>query len=405
MRRSSERPLLCAFTSLVACAALAFGCSGSDGEADTSAPPLAPATGGSPNVIVTTGGTGFGNQPHPSGSPDDCTPLDPPSACAGESYESENIPLDIYVLFDQSGSMCTCLEGGTGACPDPTCEKTRLDAVREAMDEFLEDPESAGIGIGIGYFGNQPIGSASCNDADYRDAAVEIGVLPDHATAISKSLASVSPIGETPTGAALRGACEYARSRRESAKGREIVILLLTDGKPEAPLSCKEGTCCPDLDDAVAAASECRSGNLGVKTYVLGVGPLLGNLAEIAEAGGTEHAYLVEGGDVSREVLNALNRIRGDAAIPCELKLPEPPAGTVLSYDQVNIKYADSECQSTYFYYVESADACGDNGGWYYDDPSAPERIHLCPTTCDQVAAPGGRLYYTVGCATIFKPH
>src|SRR5690606_8032532 len=138
-----------------------------------------PGTGGSPPLIVTTGGSGFGDPP-PTGSANDCTPLDHLSACGGESYESENIPLDIYVLFDQSGSMCTCLEGGTGACPDPTCKKTRLDAVREAMDEFLADPESAGIGIGIGYFGTQPIGKASCDESDYRTAAVKIGILPEH---------------------------------------------------------------------------------------------------------------------------------------------------------------------------------------------------------------------------------
>jgi hypothetical protein len=179
------------------------------------------------------------------------------------------------------------------------------------------------------------------------------------------------------------------------------VILLLTDGKPEAPVTCAGGggPCCPTLPDAVDAAKDCLQGKPGIKTYVLGVGPLLGNLAEIAEAGGTERAYLVEGGDVASEVLAALNQIRGDA-IPCEFKLPEPPAGQELVTDFVNITYANAACEPTYFYYVESEAACTDDGGWYYDDAGAPEKVLLCPASCEQVAEPNGRLLFTVGCAT-----
>ena len=42
------------------------------------------------------------------------------------------------------------------------------------------------------------------------------------------------------------------------------------------------------------------------------------------------------------QVLDALNRIRGDAAIPCQLQLPEPPADQRLVYDQVNLEYETS---------------------------------------------------------------
>jgi hypothetical protein len=111
----------------------------------------------------------------------------------------------------------------------------------------------------------------------------------------------------------------------------------------------------------------------------------------------------VEGGDVTGQVLNALNRIRGDAAIPCQLQLPNPPEGQTLRYDQVNLSYADFACVDTTFYSVQSGAECGAEDGWYYDNPSNPTTIHLCPQSCDRVSAPGGNLFYSVGCATEFR--
>ncbi len=336
--------------------------------------------------------------------PGDCDPQPDENACVGESFEGEAIPLDIYIMFDQSGSMCSCIEPAGGQlCPDPNCRQTRMGAVRDAADRFLRDPQSAGINVGIGYFGKQPIGEASCAASEYADAAVGMGELPGHAQAIMDSLSAVKPTGETPTSAAIRGACSYAQAWKRSVPSHQVVILLLTDGKPEAPITCgnPDAACCPTLDDAVAAASDCLKATPSIRTYVLGVGPLLANLAQIAAAGGTDHAYLVESGDVSQEVLNALNRIRRDAAIPCDFQLPTPPDNQVLRYDQVNLRYSDSQCNETTFYYVESAERCGARGGWYYDEPQNPHKISLCPSSCELVSAPGGRLSYSLGCETL----
>jgi hypothetical protein len=371
----------------------------SAGSGGSGATPSISLNGGTANGAVGSGGgatvTGGGTT--------GCSLEDDGSGCVGESHEGENIPLDIYIMFDQSGSMCSCVDPPGGqACPDPNCNATRLDAVRQAAAAFMADPNSAGIGVGIGYFGKQPIGEASCNVDDYTTASVGIGALPEHASAIMDSLAGIQPTGETPTAAAIEGACDYATSWKLGHPGREVVILLLTDGKPEAPASCMngKGSCCPTLSDAVEAARQCHDSNGFIRTFVLGVGPLLDNLRDIALAGGTDDAYLVEGGDVSGEVLHALNRIRGDAAIPCEFGLPQAPSGQMLAYDEVNITYANSACEPTSYVYVEAEEQCDAGGGWYYDDPAAPQRILLCPSSCDQVSAPGGQLLFTVGCAT-----
>jgi len=177
----------------------------------------------------------------------------------------------------------------------------------------------------------------------------------------------------------------------------------VTDGKPEAPVTCSGGSgpCCPTLPDAVAAATDCLGGSPGLKTYVLGVGPNLTNLADIATAGGTQKAYLVSGGDVTTQVLAALNAIRAAASIPCELKLPSPPAGQTLNLNQVNVVYTTNTCQTQVIGYRSTQTSCDANGGWYFDDPTAPQKVVLCGKTCGDVSVPGGQLLFSVGCGRI----
>ena len=307
--------------------------------------------------------------------------------CAAQAYEGEAIPLDIYIMFDQSGSMLNDVGG-----------ITRLDAVERAAGTFLRDPASAAIGVGVGYFGFQPIGQTTCSPDDYASPSVTVTL--DH-EAVLHSLAERQPIGETPTGAAIRGACGYAKALKKSHADHSVVVLLLTDGEPKAPMSCSTGSCCPTLADAVQATADCRNGQPGIKTYVLGVGPFLDNLQQIAQAGGTEHAYLIGDQDVEQKVLQALNSIRGDASIPCQLKIPEPTGSAELNYGLVNVAYQDSNCTLSTIYNVPSAASCDTaTGGWYYDNPAAPSSVNLCGASCDRVAAPGGRLAFTVGCQT-----
>jgi hypothetical protein len=319
-----------------------------------------------------------GNLTHPDGT-----------TCVTEVSQAEALPFDLYVLFDQSGSMSSPAGGGS-----------RLDAVRAAMADFLRDTESGGMGLGIGYFGNNPIGSASCDPADYRNPAVPIELLPANASPILTSLAGVKPTGETPTGAALRGSCTYAKSWRDTHPGRPLDILLLTDGVPEAPVS-RAGGCDPTLEDAAAAASECATSSM-VKTFVLGVGPSLESLERIAVAGGTEHALLVDGGDVTKKVTEALGRIRG-TALPCNFKLPPPPDNQVFDLSQVNVVVTDTEGDEHALVKVDSSSDCAESGGWYYGAGDPPSAIELCASSCEFAKAQSdrGRIQYALGCRTI----
>jgi hypothetical protein len=283
----------------------------------------------------------------------------------------------------------------------PAGNGSRLDAIRAATTDFLRAPSSAGLGVGIGYFGYLPLGQTSCDPARYETPAVTIGELPGRADALLGSLRAIQPIGETPTGAAIRGACRYADERTRTKPGHNLSLLMLTDGVPEAPIS-RENGCDPTLPDAVDAARECLE-STGAGVYVLGVGPNLDNLNQIASAGGTDHAYLVESDSVSDDVLAALNAIRG-TVLPCEFFIPEPPAGPQLNFDEVNVIVTDVDGQEHDIFNVEGRDACDPSqGGWYYAPAAAPERIELCEATCEftRAQSAGGGIEYALGCGTL----
>lgn len=319
--------------------------------------------------------------------------------CVGSNYEGEGLPLAIYIMFDQSASM-NCVIEATQPWQNDECDGTnpRITPVREAVNLFLNDPASAGISVGISYFGFMPISNTSCNPDDYSRAAVDIGMLPDNADALTGSLQSVVPTGETPTGAAIRGACNYMNGWHDQNPAYKNVILLVTDGVPEAPSS---NGCDPSIQDAVQATTDCLEGDPRTETYVLGVGQALDNLNQIAQAGGTNQAYLVEGGNVAQSVLEALNAIRADAAIPCTLPVPQPQNG-MIDYSSVNIGICDPAANSLPTFYVGDVGGCtNDPGGWYYTDGGNTQNIQLCDSTCGIVSSAGSTLYFTLGCGTI----
>lgn len=385
MSYALRRTLLVAFgclTSLMG--ALACSAENADGDGargGSGSNPIDLGNGASTNGgrSGTVGGAGNG----PS-----CGGDDPFIGCSGISFETESIPLDIYILFDQSGSMLNDVGG-----------ITRMAAVQDAVSRFLRDDASRTLGVGIGYFGYQPIGQAVCDAGEYKPA---VTVTRDHEAVIS-SLATRMPTGETPTSAALDGACRYATTYKSQNRGRNVVILLVTDGKPEAPVSCNGGGCCPTLEQATASARQCFSGATPIPTYVLGVGPNLDNLRAIAEAGGTKQAYLVTDQNVSANVLAALNNIRRDAQVPCHIELPPAPNGQTLDFDQVNVTYSRESCSAP-IYRVSSADKCTADGGWHYDNPNSPNNIELCKASCDLVNNASVGLKVLVGCASVAPP-
>lgn len=339
---------------------------------------------------------------------DGCSPVFSGS-CSGITYEGENVPLDIYVMFDLSCSM-SCTVNDSGCClNEDERDEWRIQPVREAMRLFLNDPRSAGIGVGLGFFGNHDVNTPNdpnvCTVDAHADAAVPIGVLPQSAPNLINTLDTNEPQGGTPTHLGIEGACEYSNAHKQQHPANKVVILLVTDGIPEH-------SCNANIQQAVNAAEECYDDGAGREIYVLGIEANAGGggggnsslrqLNEIAVAGGTEQAYLTDANDVAGSVLTALNAIRADAVIPCTINIPEPSTG-VVDTNEVNVGICNAAGATLHTYRVTDEDTCA-NGAWYLDQVGGDPVVQLCDETCDTVTAAGASLSLSVGCETVVSP-
>jgi hypothetical protein len=93
------------------------------------------------------------------------------------------------------------------------------------------------------------------------------------------------------------------------------------------------------------------------------------------------------------------------AKIACELEIPEPDDGTI-DYGKVNVAVSGNNGSETLLF-VSDAGGCAP-GGWYYDDPTKPEKVVLCPASCDAAQAvfdedASAEVQVLFGCDTIIQ--
>jgi hypothetical protein len=360
-------------------------------------------------------GTGGDDDGHSDGSTSGT--VDAP-ACATSIVKADKIPLDLFVMLDQSSSMTDSVSGGG----------TKWTTVTTALAAFVQQPGLDGISVGIQYFGvpagggtcstlsctvTADCGAAacgpclanvclgffssaedSCTAADYATPAVEIAPLPGVAGAIVSSMSAHSPTTGTPTSAALQGAVDHAKAWKTSHPNDAVIAVLATDGDPSE--------CDTSLANIDAIAATALAATPSVMTFVIGVGPSLTSLNGIAAAGGTTQAFLVDtGGNVIQQFLDAMNAIR-HAALGCQYLIPTPTSGTP-NYSEVNVVYQPMGGNAQTFPNVPDQASCPANGnGWYYDDPANPTQIILCPASCTLVEGDmTGEVDVTLGCSTV----
>jgi hypothetical protein len=316
-------------------------------------------------VPIVTGG---------SGSPDG-------ESCKGASAEANEVPVDVFMMIDQSISM---------AFPNESGQSRWVDVI-SALTQFVQAPESAGLSIGVQYFGLV----ASCNAPDYAKAEVEIAALPANAAPLVASFMAHGPSDTTPTAAAIQGGVQHAQAWKAAHPTHTVVVLLVTDGEPDA-------ACAGGLVGAVQAATAGLAATPSVPTYVLGVGLALDALNQIATAGGTKQAYIVSGtANVSAQVVTALNTIRGMAVLPCEFQIPEPAPGSEIDFDKVNLTYTPTGGVETPVGHAADRVACDAAPlAWRFDDDAKPTKFVLCDTACKTVAG-GGKIALSLQCPTI----
>lgn len=354
------------------------------------------ATGGSALVIDVSGGSS-------------AAPAGGANVCNAEVHEGERLPVDMYFLVDSSGSMAERVQGGS-----------KWEVVSRALIAFLNDPRNRETGVGIGYFPNTAQGmcspgqagcfcipyinicfsnvGGSCATLDYATPAVPL-VLPPSVAPVIADIEAHQFSGGTPTRPAVEGALQYLSQWATDHPGRRPVLVLATDGDPTG--------CDPNTPaDIAALAASALAGPHAIQTFVIGVGDSLLSLNLVAQAGGTNQAFLVDtAGDVAQAFGDALEQIRG-AAAACVFGIPaQNAAGMSINPGLVNVSYTAAGASSSTLVMQTSmgdAQSCDAAGGWYYDDPLAPTRIELCAATCDALSR--GSIQVEFGCKTSVRP-
>jgi hypothetical protein len=307
--------------------------------------------------------------------------------CSATSAMAKPLPVDIYVLLDRSNSMNEPISGPpTAMMPPPSKWVSMMDG----LTKFVSSPAAEGIHLGLGFF---PLtGLQQCDPQAYAMPAVAVAPLPGVAMPFLDAVKATAPIGRTPTRPALEGAVAYAR-QREMNMGRRVAIALATDGEPNA---------CNSTVTAVSAVAQMAAAQ-GIYTFVIGVGPELQNLNTIAAAGGTKMAYLVEMATAD-QLAAAFKAVQMQASkLACTFMIPPPPAGMSLDPNKVNVRFTAANATNSFdIGQVPSRDACGAQGGWYFDNPSNPTKVNLCDASCQKVNGSGeGEIQLLFGCASI----
>lgn len=328
-------------------------------------------------------------------------------ACSAETREGRRTPVDMYFLVDSSGSMADYVEGGI-----------KWELVTDALIDFLASPGSADLGAGVGYFPNTvptdcsladahcfcdpfsrlcfPNDAGSCSVADYETPAVPLA-LPTRRSDVIADLSSHDVVGSTPTRPALEGALNYLRAWATQHPERKPVVVLATDGEPT---ECDANT----PEDVADVAARALRGAPSIQTFVIGVGDSLQSLDDVARAGGTGHAYLVDpNANLSSAFAQALDKIRG-AVASCDFAIPtQSSSGEKVNPSKVNVSLTVNGALTRISQTFDNdANNCRDAGGWYFDNPSAPTRIRLCESTCQALS--GGTIQVEFGCDTVVQP-
>jgi hypothetical protein len=320
--------------------------------------------------------------------------------CTGSSFESEASEADIFFLVDRSVSM-----GDHNVVESDPNSPTRWEALTTALKEFINDPSSETLRVGLGFF--PKFGDEQCDVDAYATPDVPIDFLSDNAGPLTDAIeentsetndGALFPTygGLTPSVPAFTGALTYAKQWAEDHPERPVVVVFATDGYPTDPTSDVDDACddtsISTLEDL---AEEYLNGDPRISTFVVGIGEV-SNLKRVADAGGTNDAFFVNDCPTAIEDLTeSLKRVANSPAL-CGFEVPEPPAGQTIDPDEVNVVFTPKNGTPEIIYKVPTGGNCGSSGGWYFDNANEPEQIFVCPQSCSMFG--GGTIEIVVGC-------
>ena len=312
----------------------------------------------------------------PPGGADGGRANEEPMTCAAQAFTPQKVPVDVHILVDSSLSM-----------DRPAGNSTKWQRAVQALNTFLGDPKSAGLGVGLTFFPNRtPTNVNTCPINLYSTPAVTIAPLPMNAPALTAAINRRQLCCDTATRPGMEGVFGYLRAHAMRNPDRRAVFLLITDGLPNG---CGPGNTVDAIAEFLRAA---RTGPPSVTTYAIGVFGDMDRaegepaLNSWAMAGGSVKPFVLSATeDLGQKLLDALNEVRG-SALACQFAVPNMPG---IDFLKVNVR-VQSNGGMEELGYVRSADRCDPvKGGWHYDvDPSTsgtpPTRVIVCDATCNR---------------------
>jgi hypothetical protein len=294
------------------------------------------------------------------------------SNCGILTVETTRPPVDVLLLLDRSASMnwsikedyCYCdrtlgtpCNADGGGCTD------RWGAVIPAVSAALSN--STYVNWGLKLF------NSSDTDQCYVSKDVEVGIADNSADEIKKQIEKATLTLGTPTAAGITAATAYLKTMTDN---NQRVILLATDGEPNCggnPASIRND----DLTGANAAATAANAA--GFPVYVVGIGPNLSNLSQMAKAGGTKDYYPVSSTEELTQALATISKLVGS----CDYKADKTPD------DENNIAV----------YVNKKRVAKDDSDGWKFGATTSD--IVLTGSYCDMVkSGDGASVQILFGC-------
>ena len=350
------------------------------------------ATGG--QAVAPTGGDGGASQlgkacaglAITTNAADAGMATDPDSGqCAGVGIEIEPTQLDMFIMMDRTASMLNPIQGAG---------ILRWDVLQSGVQQFVTDPQvqTKAPRVGLGFFGltGNPDDPRECVPENYAVPQIEIEPIATSGPKIMQAVVDerVKLGGQTPWLPSIQGALMHAQDWQIANPSRLTIVVVVTDGYPTE--------CDTDVSHIQDMTSEYFAGiagqyntrgKPGIRTYVIGVAVDKFNVNAVAQSGGTGAATIVDNVGAVDEFVSAMLNIT-NSNISCDIPLPTPPSGQVLDPNAVQIVY--KPYQGTIQEIPKAAAGCGStHGGWFFDSPTNPTKISLCPCSCANLGAGG----------------
>ena len=250
-------------------------------------------------------------------------------ACPQNNFTANNLPPDLLIVLDRSGSINQNSSGKTLTAGDPN---TKWALMTAAIKNVVMQSQGT-VNWGLKFFGT---GTSGCAVADMTAVAPATMTAAQIISAIDAP--ANQPGTSTPTRAAEISAGNYFAGRTNP---NPKYILLATDGEPNCGMG--GGNNATDGPGAIAAVGTVLG--MGFPTFVIGI-------AADTEAGTTLEGMAVAGGrpraggnpsyysvSTTADLQAALTAIQSQTALPCQFQLggvpSVPSAVTVIIGGQV----------------------------------------------------------------------